>query len=76
MYLKVEVLAGAKEERVEKLGADFFRVQVREKAERNLANHRVLELIRREFGGSGVDVRLVSGHHSPRKIVSVENKRK
>ena len=72
MYIKVEVLAGAKEESVEKTGCDSFVISVREKAEQNSANRRILELIRTEFGGRGVVVKIISGHHSPRKILSVE----
>lgn len=74
MYIKIEVLAGAKEEYVKKNAPDSFVISVREKAEQNLANRRVLELIRAQFGGHGVMVKIISGHHSPRKIVSVETK--
>jgi len=74
MYIKVEVIAGAKKEYVQKTGSDSFVISVREKAEQNSANRRVLELIRQEFGERGVVVKIVSGHHSPRKILSVEKK--
>jgi len=72
MYIKVEVLADAKNELVEKRSTDSFFISVREKAEQNMANRRVLELIRREFGGAGVIAKIISGHHSPHKILSVE----
>jgi uncharacterized protein YggU (UPF0235/DUF167 family) len=72
MYIKVDVTVGAKRESVTKTGPDSFAVSVREKAERNMANRRVLELIRSEFGGTGVLVKIISGHHSPRKILAVE----
>lgn len=72
MYIKVEITAGAKSETVEKIAPDLFRISVREKAERNMANRRVLELIRQEFGGRGVLAKIISGHHSPHKIVSIE----
>lgn len=72
MYIKVEVTAGAKEEYVNKTDKDSFLISVREKALQNMANRRVLELIRREFGGKNVIVKIISGHHSPRKILSVE----
>ncbi len=83
MYIKIEVTAGAKSETVEKVAPDLFRISVREKAERNMANRRVLELVRREFGrtppkpsaterGRGVLAKIISGHHSPHKIVSID----
>jgi len=74
VYIKVEVLAGAREESVRETGPDYFFISVREKAEQNSANRRVLELIRGKFGGQGTLVKIVSGHRSPRKIFSVEKK--
>ena len=72
MYIKVDVRTEAREETISKTASDSFFISVREKAEQNSANRRMLELIRREFGGRGVAVKIVSGHHSPRKIISVE----
>ncbi len=71
MYIKVHVVAGAKKELVTKRGPDSYDISVREPAERNLANRRVLELVARELGLSVGKVRIVSGHHSPSKILSV-----
>ncbi len=72
MYIKVEVLAEANREEVVKTAPDSFSISVREKAERNEANRRVLQIIRQEFGGAGIMVKIISGHHSPRKIISVD----
>lgn len=72
MYIKVEVTAGMKVQSVRKTGKDSFSISVREKAERNMANKKVVELIRNEFGNTRVLVKIVSGHHSPHKILSVE----
>ena len=71
MYIKVHVVADAKKERVVKKANDLYDISVREPAERNMANRRVLELL---AGGLGLVVgklRIVSGHHSPSKIISV-----
>ncbi len=75
MYIKVEIVAGAKRERVLKTTPDSFSISVREKAERNAANKRVLEIIRHEFGEAGIMVKIISGHHTPHKIISVEVKK-
>lgn len=69
MYLKLKVIPDAKEEKVEKLSDDSWRIWVRVPAENNSANSRVLELVRQDFPGTSV--RIVSGHHSPSKIVSI-----
>ena len=72
MYIRIDVTTEAKKESVEKTGTDSFNISVREKAERNMANRRILELVRKEFGGKGVIAKIISGHHSPRKIISIE----
>jgi uncharacterized protein YggU (UPF0235/DUF167 family) len=74
MYIKVKVLADAKEEKFEKISDDHFEVSVREKAERNMANDRIVELFRKHFGLEGRKgiVKIISGHHSPSKIISIE----
>lgn len=72
MYIKVKVKAGAKEEKFVKKSDDHFEVSVKEPAERNLANTRVLELVREYFKVYDKEVRIVSGHHSPGKIISLD----
>jgi len=72
MYIKVKVEAGAKKERIAQISDDHFEVSVREPAERNLANRRVLELVSEFFHTPSGKVKLVSGHHSPGKILDVD----
>lgn len=72
MYIKVEVTTGMKVQSVKRTGQDTFSISVHEKAERNMANKKVVELIRNEYGKSGVIVKIINGHHSPHKILSVE----
>ncbi len=69
MYLKVKVVPDAREEKVEQLKDDEYRVWVRVPAENNLANERVLQIFRLKY--PGVPVRIISGHHSPSKIISI-----
>jgi uncharacterized protein YggU (UPF0235/DUF167 family) len=69
MYIKIKVIPSAKKEKVEKLKDDEYRMWVRVSAENNLANTRVIELCRNLFPGTSV--RIVSGHHSPSKIISI-----
>ena len=71
MYIKVRVTAGAKKEKFEKKSEDHFNVWVKEPAERNLANTRVRELLAGHFIVSIGKVKLVSGHHSPSKILDI-----
>ncbi|MEI6842933.1 MAG: DUF167 domain-containing protein [bacterium] len=69
MYIHVKVTPSAKKESFVKKNKDHFLVSVRERAERNLANKRVIELVSKHFGSH--KVLLVSGHNSPSKLFSV-----
>ena len=71
MYVKVRVVAGSKKEELIKMGTDNFRVFIRERAERNLANRRVAELIAMHYKIQVRRVRIISGHTSPPKILSI-----
>ena len=64
-------MAGAKKEKIVKKTKDHFDIFVKEPAERNLANKRVLELVRDYFKVYNGNLRIVSGHHSPSKIISI-----
>jgi len=70
MYIKIRVLAGARAEEVIKESDDHFVMSVKQKAERNMANKRVLEIVRSLYPGK--KVRIISGHQSPGKIVAVD----
>jgi uncharacterized protein (TIGR00251 family) len=70
MYIKVRVKVDQKKEVIKEQSPDHFEVSLKEPAERNLANSRVIEIFREKY--PDVDVRIVSGHHSPSKIISVD----
>ncbi len=72
MYVRVRVQPGAKKEVFERISDTEFRIAVREKAERNMANGRVRELLARNYGLQEREVRLVSGHRSPHKIFDIK----
>jgi len=72
MYIKVYVNAGAKRELVKEEKPDEYLVAVNVPAERGLANARALQLLCAHFGVSKRVIKIVSGHHSPHKIVLVE----
>jgi len=69
MYLKLKVIPDAREEKVEQVKDDEYRIWVKAPAENNHANTRVLEIVRSMHPNK--KVRLVSGHTSPSKIVSI-----
>ena len=72
MYIHVKVTTGARRESFNKKSEDHFEISVREKAERNMANTRVLELIAEHFKVPVSKVRIINGHHHPSKLLVVE----
>ncbi len=73
MYIKVRAIAGSKKEEVVIEKPNYFKIFVREKAERNSANERIVELVARQYGVTAKKVRIISGHHSPSKLLTVDN---
>ena len=72
MYIKVKMKPGSKKELVQKVSIDHYDICVKEKAENNRANDRLLEIMRNEYPNS--IIRMISGHHSPSKILSIDSK--
>ena len=72
VYVRVHVQPNARRERFEKRGEKEFDASVREPAERNLANRRVVALVAAHYGVPPRRARLVSGHRSPTKIIDVD----
>ena len=72
MYVKARVRAGMKAESFRKVSDAHFEIAVREKAERNEANLRVVALVAEHFMLPSGKVRIVNGHHSPSKLLSVD----
>ncbi len=73
MYVKVRAIAGAKKENLREESPTHFSISVREKAERNAANLRIRELLAMHFGARLQQVRIVNGHQSPSKLLSIDN---
>ena len=78
-YIHVKVTANARKENfspshggASKISKDHFEISVKEKAERNLANVRVLELVAEYFKVPVSKVRIINGHKHPSKLIIVE----
>lgn len=72
MYIKVFVTPGAKKEKVEEKGETLL-ISVREPAMGNRANDRVRELIALREGKPLGKVRILTGHRSRAKMVSISS---
>ncbi len=71
MYIKVTVTPGAKREALRAVSETKLEISVKEPAERNLANTRVRELVAGHFKVRLGDVRIISGHRSHSKFLSI-----
>ena len=71
-YIHVKVIAGMKKEIFKKKSEDHFEVSVKEKAKRNMANTRVIELMAEHFKVPKSKVRIVNGHHHPSKLLIID----
>ncbi|MEK7650454.1 MAG: DUF167 family protein [Patescibacteria group bacterium] len=67
----MSVTAEAKVEKLEKTRENYFQISVREPAERNRANNRVLELLADYLKIPRQKIHVINGHHSPSKLLSV-----
>ena len=79
-YVHVKVTAGARKESLKPVRSasgqeseDHFEIAVREKAERNMANARVIALVALHFAVTANKVRIVNGHHHPSKLLVIED---
>ncbi len=71
MYIRVTVAPGSKKELIQKLSGNKWTISVKEPAEQNRANERVCTLIARDLGVARSDIRILTGHHSRVKMISV-----
>ncbi len=71
MFIKIKVFPKAKNERIVKKPKDSLEIYVKEKAEQGKANAKILELLRKEFKEYN-KIKIIKGHHSPSKIISLE----
>ncbi len=72
MYIKVFVTPDAKRERVEEKGETLL-ISVREPATQNRANDRVREIIALRTGRPLGKVRILTGHRSRSKMISISS---
>lgn len=73
MYIHAKVTAKAKRESIREKSADHFEVSVCEPAERNMANTRVIELLALHLNIPKSHIRIINGHHSPTKLLSIKD---
>lgn len=71
MYIRASVTPGAKKETVLQTSENRLSISVKEKAENNMANSRVLAIIKEHFPNAK-KIKIVNGHHSRIKLISLD----
>lgn len=69
MFIKIRAITDAPKEVIQKEAENHFVIYIREPAERNLANKRILEIMRTEYPNT--NIKMIKGHRSPSKIVEI-----
>lgn len=72
MYVKVRAVPGAKKERILEMEDKELAIHVKEPAERNMANRRIIEILAERYNVPGRSIQMLSGFRSPNKIFSIE----
>lgn len=70
MYIHIKVKTNCKKEEIRKKDESNFEIDVKEKAERNEANKRIVEILKILYP-KAKQIKIVNGHHSPSKLISV-----
>jgi uncharacterized protein YggU (UPF0235/DUF167 family) len=70
MYIHVKAKTKQKIEYIKEVKENYFEISVKEKAEHNNANDRILEILKKYFKTN--KIRIINGHKSPSKLISIE----
>jgi uncharacterized protein YggU (UPF0235/DUF167 family) len=69
--IRVKAFPDAKRECIEEVGPNQLRIFVREPAERNLANKRVLTLVANFYEIPQNRLKIITGHHGQNKMIEI-----
>lgn len=72
MYIKVKVFPKSKKEVIEKISENRFEIKVKEKAEKNEANKKILEILSKYFKIEEKNIKIINGHHHHSKLLSID----
>ena len=72
MLIKVKVKPNSKEERIEKISENEYKIEVKEPAEDNKANTRVINMLAKEFGVSYKNIKIKNPASKDKVIAIIE----
>jgi len=71
MLIHVKIKPDSKEDKIVQKNETSFIVHVKEPAEDNRANKRMIELLADKFGIVKSKVKIITGHHAPSRILDI-----
>ncbi len=71
MLIHVKIKPDSKEDKIVEKNETSFIVYVKEPAEDNRANKRLIELMAEKFNIIKSKIKIVTGHHAPSKILDI-----
>ena len=74
MLIHIKIEPESKEDSVTEKNKTSYIVKVREEAKENKANNKMLVLLARHFKIERNKLRIITGHHSPSKIIEILEK--
>ncbi len=72
MILKIKVKPNSREQKIEKISDNEFKIYLKEKPENNKANLALLRLLKKEFRRN---VKIIKGKTSRNKIIEIKDER-
>jgi uncharacterized protein YggU (UPF0235/DUF167 family) len=75
MQIKVLAKPNSKEEKVEKIDSDTYKIWTKEEAKDNKANFDILRIISEYFKVPMFCIKLISGRKSKLKVFKIENEK-
>lgn len=71
MYIKIRVIPSSKREVINKIDEENYEIKVKQEPKNNAVNKRLIEIMRDEYKQAKI-IRIISGHRSPSKIISID----
>ena len=73
-FIKVKVFPNSKKYEIKEIKSDQFEIQIKEKAERNMANQATIKLLAEYLQIPANKIRLIKGAHQKSKIFQIIDK--
>ncbi|MFH1608999.1 MAG: DUF167 domain-containing protein [Patescibacteria group bacterium] len=73
-YIKVIANINSKKQNITEKSDSHFEISVKEKAERNMANKKIIEILAEYFKILPKNIRIINGHQHPHKLLVIDEK--